>query len=225
MTADPLEMKTLSHQQARRVYDRIGARQDSQGFYEDPIVRDLVAHGEFDAAERVFEFGCGTGRLAALLLAEYLPPAARYRGVDLSPTMVRLAQERVALFGTRAEVVLSTGERPLPEPDASCDRWLATFVFDLLSDDEIEGTLAEAHRILVPGGLLCLAGLSSGSGFGARVVAGIWSWVQRVSPGLVGGCRPLDLRAFLLAERWSVVHHAKLEPYCVPTEAFVVRRR
>ncbi len=27
-------MRTLSHEEARRVYDRIGARQDTQAFYE-----------------------------------------------------------------------------------------------------------------------------------------------------------------------------------------------
>jgi len=36
------EMRTLSHQQAKAFYDRFGAKQDSQAFYEDRAVQELV---------------------------------------------------------------------------------------------------------------------------------------------------------------------------------------
>jgi hypothetical protein len=52
----------LSHRETRRVYDRIGAKQDTQAFYEDVATRELIRHGDFASATAVFEFGCGTGR-------------------------------------------------------------------------------------------------------------------------------------------------------------------
>ena len=52
-------MRTLSHQEARRTYDRIGARQDTQAFYEDVATREVIRHGDFASALAVFEFGCG----------------------------------------------------------------------------------------------------------------------------------------------------------------------
>ena len=44
-------MRTLSHQEARRTYDRIGSLQDSQGFYEDRATALVVHHGNFACGE------------------------------------------------------------------------------------------------------------------------------------------------------------------------------
>ncbi len=219
-----LGSRTLSRDEARRVYDRIGARQDSLAFYDDRSVDEFVAHADFAAARRVFEFGCGTGRLAARLLSEELPPSASYRGVDLSPTMIRLAQARLAAFAPRAEVALTDGEAPVREPARAYDRFVSSYVFDLLSEDDIAAVVREAHRMLEPGGLLCLAGLSRGTSSASRVVAGIWSRVHALRPALVGGCRPIDLVPFLSRSHWAVRHHAHLTPFALASEALVAER-
>src|SRR5260370_853167 len=146
----------LSRSQARAFYDRFGTKQDSQAFYEDPAIDELLRHADFESAEVVCEVGCGTGRVAGRLLGEKLPPTARYLGWDLSPTMVGLARQRLAPFGERARVELTEGMPSLPLPSNSVDRFLSTYVFDLLPYDEIEAGLAEAHRVLRTGGKLCL---------------------------------------------------------------------
>ena len=211
----------LTREQARRVYDRIGARQDTQAFYEDRATSILVEHGRFDAAHRVLEFGCGTGRFAERLLSGYLPGNARYRGLDLSPVMVGLARMRLAPFGERAEIVLTDGSPPVSEPAASRDRIVSNFVIDLLSEEDIAVVMREAHRILEPGGLLCLSSLSTGTGPISRLLARVWSGVHALRPALVGGCRPLELRSWLPAAEWWVRHHAKLTPFGVPSEVVV----
>ncbi len=218
-------MSALSHEQARRVYDRIGALLDSQSFYEDCATDVLVRNGRFGSAQRVFELGCGTGRFAKGLLASELPPAARYRGLDLSPTMVRLARERLAPFGSRAEVALTDGSPPKDEPGASCDRFISNFVLDLLSEDDISAVIGEAHRILEPGGLLCLTSLAIGADSLSRVVARGWAFVHAWSPALTGGCRPLDLRAHVPEDRFPVMHHAALSRFGVPSEVVIAERR
>jgi SAM-dependent methyltransferase len=88
---------TLKPSEARSYYDRFGKKQDSQGFYEEPALDDLLAHARFGEAQKVFEFGCGTGRFGARLLAEYLPSSATYLGCDLSQTMIGLATERLVV--------------------------------------------------------------------------------------------------------------------------------
>lgn len=216
-------MRTLSYEQARRTYDRIGALQDSQAFYEDRTTAELLEHGRFETAADVFELGCGTGRFGQALL-ERLPADATYRGVDLSPTMVHLARARLAPFGSRAEVTLTEGGPAIPRPDASCDRWVSNFVLDLLSGQDIEAVLAEAHRMLRPGGLLCVASLSTGTTALSRAVAFAWSAIHRVSPRIVGGCRPLAVGSYLPRSRWEMRHHAALAPYGIPSEAFVAGR-
>ena len=216
---------TLSREQARRLYDRIGARQDTQAFYEDRATERILRHADFGSALRVLEFGCGTGRFAHRLLSRQLPADASYRGLDLSPTMVALARARLAPLGTRAEVALTDGSPPVSEATASRDRFVSNFVLDLLPEAEIAGVLREAQRILIPGGLLCLASLSTGAGGFSRLVARAWSRVHAWRPALVGGCRPLDLIAWLPPQQWQVRHHSKLVPFGVPSEVVVAARR
>lgn len=218
------DASTLSHAEARRVYDRVGWLQDTQAFYEDAATRQLLEHGAFASARRVFEFGCGTGRLARTLLSRHLPESAEYRGIDLSPKMVALARRRLASYSGRAEAVLSEGGPPVDEPGAAYDRFLSTFVLDLLPEEEVEAVLAQAHRMLEPGGRLCLASLSTGAGPVSHAVARAWTAVHRRWPALVGGCRPLDLASRVDPSRWRVLHDEKLAPFGMPCEALVAER-
>jgi SAM-dependent methyltransferase len=217
-------LSTLSPAEARRTYDRIGSLQDTQAFYEDAATGRLLREGNFSAAESVFEFGCGTGRFAVRLFEEHLSTTARYRGVDLSPEMVRLARQRLEPYAPRAEVVLSEGGAPVDEPTAHYDRFVSNYVFDLLSDEDMRSVLHEAHRMLRPDGLLCLSSLSTGVGPASRAVARIFSWVQARRPSLVGGCRPVDLRPLLEEKLWQVQHHEKVVAFAVPSEVVVARR-
>jgi trans-aconitate methyltransferase len=109
---------TLTPGEARRFYDWFGRRLDRQAFYEDPALEALIAHAEFDRAAAVFEFGCGTGRLAEQLLRGHLPRQSLYLGVDVSSTMVGLARKRLRPWRPRAEVRSSEGSMRL---EARCD--------------------------------------------------------------------------------------------------------
>ncbi len=215
----------LSHQEARRVYDLIGPLQDSQAFYEDRATDLLLRHGDFESAETVYEFGCGTGRFALRLFTEFLSPTASYRGTDVSPKMVHLAQQRLAPYPARAEVTLTEGDPPVGEPRDAYDRFVSNYVFDLLSEDDIRSVVGEARRMLHPGGLLCLAGLSTGVGPLSRAVGRTWSWIQARRPSLVGGCRPIDLLPFVRPTEWDVRHHAKVVAFAITSEVLIAQRR
>ena len=217
-------MKTLSHKEARRVYDRIGAGQDTQAFYEDAATEDLVRHGEFGSASAVFEFGCGTGRFAQTLLREHLGATAIYRGVDVSPKMITLATQRLSDVGERARVTLTDGGPPATEGTDSFDRFVSNYVFDLLSEADIAAVLSEAHRMLRPGGLLCLTSLAPPRNALSRAIMGIWSLLHRLNPKLVGGCRPIDLRTIVAKGPWKLRHHRALAPFGVPSEVVIAER-
>jgi len=103
--------RTLSYAQARDFYDRFGAKQDAQGWYENAPLRTLRSHARFHESESVLEFGCGTGKFANALFRSELPDAARYVGLDVSPTMVALALERLSSFARRADVRLTDDAR------------------------------------------------------------------------------------------------------------------
>ncbi len=216
---------TLTHAEAKTFYDRFGARQDSQGFYEDRATGELIVHGGFETTRSVFEFGCGTGRVAAQLFAEHLPPEASYRAVDISATMVDLARARLAPWRGRAEVSASSGSMRLDAADAAYDRFLTNFVLDLLSEADIRTLLAEAHRVLLPGGLLCLTGLTRGRRFLSRLVTWVWEAVFARAPKRLGGCRPVELRRYLSAENWELRHHAVVSSFGICSEVVVAARR
>ena len=187
----------LAPTEAARVYDRIGRFQDVQGFYERRAVTELVRHGEFGGARAVVELGCGTGRLAERLLADHLPPDARYLGVDVSPDMTALARQRLAPWRARAEIRLSAGQARLDEPAGAFDRFVACDLLDLLSPTQIAELLAEARRLLGGEGLLCLVSLAPGVTVAARLVTTAWERVWRLRPQLVGGCRPIELLRYV----------------------------
>lgn len=224
MRASPAGGRTLSHAEARRVYDRLGAVQDTQVFYERPALETLVTHLRLEDARAVVEFGCGTGRFAAELLAGPLPADARYLGLDVSTTMVRLARRRLEPFGGRAEVRQTDGVARVSAPDGAFDRFVSTYVFDLLSPEDMRAVLAEAHRVLAPGGLLGVAGLTPGADGMARVLSGVWGAIHRLRPSLVGGCRPVELLEVLPAGAWKLRHRAVVSPWGIASEAVVAER-
>lgn len=214
-------MRTLSHHEAKAFYDRFGTRQDSQAFYEDRAVQDLVQYSDFAHAGSVLEFGCGTGRLALRLLSQELPPEARYLGLDVSETMVALASSRLTQYRDRAEVRLSNGDVDLPVPDGSVDRVVSTYVTDLLSDADVGRLLEEAKRALTPDGRLCLVGITHGVGLVARMVSRIWSVIHTLRPSLVGGCRPMLLVPQVAGPDWTIAHSAIVQAWGISSEVLV----
>jgi len=218
-------MPALTPEQARRVYDRIAGAQDWQRFYEDAATAELVAHAGFDRARAVVELGCGTGRFAAALLAGHLRADASYVGVDLSPRMVALASERLARWRQRATVTLVDGSAAMPAADGAADRFVANYVFDLLGSDQTRVALAEAYRVLAPGGLLCTAGLTPGEHGLARFVSRAWTGVWARRPALVGGCRPIRLVDVLDPSQWVVGYRRTVVAWGIASEVVIATRR
>jgi ubiquinone/menaquinone biosynthesis C-methylase UbiE len=210
---------------ARRFYDRMGRWQDTQRFYEDAATRRLTVAANFAEAGAVFELGCGTGRYAAGLLARELPREARYLGVDVSPTMVGLARERLAAWAPRAEVrLLDPPARTLPGADGSFDRFLAMYVFDLLTADDARALIDEAHRLLRPDGLLALVSLTHGTTPASTAVSSAWGAIATRWPTLAGGCRPIELRELLDASLWRELERDVVTRWAVPSEVLVAVR-
>jgi SAM-dependent methyltransferase len=218
-------MRTLSHDQARTFYDRFGSRQDSQAFYEDRATTLLVDHLELAAARNVFEFGCGTGRFAERLLTERMGPEATYLGVDVSTTMVTLARERLVKYGDRVEVRHSDGSPRFHVDPGSVDRVVSTFVLDLLSEADIRTFFDEAHAALASGGLLGLVSLTPAFTVLSRLLMLGWTGLHRLSPALVGGCRPIALRDFVDPARWAPRYDERIVAFGIPSEVVVVAKR
>jgi ubiquinone/menaquinone biosynthesis C-methylase UbiE len=95
----------------------------------------------------VLEIGCGSGAMAAAVLRRH--PHVRLTATDFDRSMVDVAKDRLAAFGSRADVRQADATQ-LPFADRSFDAVL-TFVM-LHHVLEWEQAFAEMARVLKPGG-------------------------------------------------------------------------
>jgi len=214
-------VRTLTLEQARSFYDGFGSKQDKQSFYEETALSTLIANAALDQSRSVFELGCGTGRFAFDLLEHHLPAEAEYLGTDISSTMVELTSKRLAPFASQARVLLLEGQPNIPVDDASVDRFVSTYVFDLLPVSAQLQWLAEVTRVLRPNGLLCLAGITYGTTPISRAAMGLWQRLFALNPAWVGGCRPTLLAEVLAKESWNVVFRTVVVSWGIASEVVV----
>ncbi len=100
--------------------------------------------------ERVLDVGAGPGFLVAEM-AEQVGPGGHVTGLDISDSMVALAQRRCAHEPIASRTTIVKGDATaLPFPDASFDVGVSTQVYEYVSS--ITRALAELHRVLRPGG-------------------------------------------------------------------------
>lgn len=97
------------------------------------------------AEQRLLEVGCGMGTD----LLQFARGGAICTGADLTPRHLEIARHRFALYGERADFLLTDGER-LPFPDASFDVVYSNGVLHHTPDTA--GGVRELHRVLKPGG-------------------------------------------------------------------------
>lgn len=153
------------------------------------------------------------------MLDDVLAPTATYHAVDVSQKMVSLTSERLERFGDRAKVERIGGRPPLPGPTGGYDRFLALYVLDLLDPAAAAALVDDARRLLAPDGLLCLVSLTHGTTTASRALSGAWNRISRVAPGLLGGCRPIDLTSLL--DGWRIAHIQTTVAWAVPSQVVI----
>ena len=110
-----------------------------------------LAVADLHAGETVLDLGSGGG-IDVLLSARRVGPTGRAIGLDMTDEMLALARANAARAGAaNVEFVKGTIES-VPLPDASVDVVISNCVINLSPDKP--AVLAEAHRLLRPGGRL-----------------------------------------------------------------------
>ncbi|RSS70750.1 class I SAM-dependent methyltransferase [Streptomyces sp. WAC06614] len=135
---------------AAELFDRIGAQ------YEDAFADLPGQHAALEwltarlpTGARVLDIGSGTGRPVAARLAA---AGCAVTGIDVSPTMVELARQRVP--DARFELA---DVRTYTPPDGGFDAVCAFFPLLVMTRPEVEDSLRRIARWLVPGGHFVMA--------------------------------------------------------------------
>lgn len=117
-----------------------------------PVTRWLRDTGAAPQRVRLLDVACGTGRTLHQLATAH--PDLRFHGVDLSPFYVQAARKLLRHVGEVALAVENAEQ--LPWADATFDVITSVYLFHELPRNARRNVIAEAWRVLRPGGLLVL---------------------------------------------------------------------
>ena len=132
------------------VYDAVNIVTMREGTWRPRLVERALASAE---SPRILDLGCGTGAMA-LAIADAAPDV-RLIGVDGDPEVLDRARAKALAAGADLELHEALAD-DLPLADASVDCVVSTLVFHHLAPATKRAALAEAYRVLVPGGRLLI---------------------------------------------------------------------
>jgi arsenite methyltransferase len=135
-------------------FDEEASRQVEAAYLTPDVVeqRRLVVEAlELAPGETVLDIGSGPG-LMACDLAAALGPEGSVVGMDPSESMLALSARREPAAGAAPITFRTGGAEALPFGDESFDVALSTQVYEYVED--LAAALAEARRVLRPGGRL-----------------------------------------------------------------------
>ncbi len=161
----------------------------SRGRHLGPRFRKALSLAEVRPGQRILDIGCGRGELVIHSVLR----GARAVGIDYSETAVAIARQALAgyppVVQERAAFAVMDARR-LEFADSSFDTAFMTDVVEHLAPPELAAALAEARRVLRPGGRL-VAHTSPNRLLLDRVYP---AYTRRVHQTLAAACRLLRYR-------------------------------
>lgn len=212
--------ETISSEDARCFYDRLGAWHDFGQSFERKAKDSGLDRLDLLPGQRVLNVGVGTGKEQAAIQEQILPGGVAV-GIDLSRTMLNISRQRVPSPGGQS--LCEADARRLPFPDHSFDRVFSSYVLDLIPAADLRSILSQIRRTLKVDGRFVNVSLTEGVSLGSRALVGAWKAFYRLSPFWLGGCRPVRLTYPLLQAGFDDIERQVIVQMGMPSEVIVAR--
>lgn len=209
----------VSQKEVAGVYDALSPMYNLWGIMTESRARDrAIELADIKDGQDVLEVAVGTGLAFYEIVKQN--PNGRNVGVDLSEGMLSKARKRLQrLKGANYE--LKTGSAlQLEEKDASFDLLMNNYMFDLIAFEEMDAVLQEFKRVLRKGGKLVLVNMTVGE----KIGTGIYTWIYRISPKLMGGCRGIQLSEKLKVHGFNVKLREYYQQLLFPSEVILAEK-
>ncbi|MDH4138300.1 MAG: methyltransferase domain-containing protein [Anaerolineae bacterium] len=175
---------------------------------QDKRVRE-AALGYIDTGDRILDVGCGTATLAVKAAQK----GAQVTGFDLSPAMLRLAEEKARTAGVEVNFRRGHAQSP-PLDDEPFDTITATFALSEMSPDEAEMVVADMAARLKVGGRMIVADEARPTNFLLRLSSGLQRAVVALLTFIAIEERPTrlhDLRGMVEAVGMTVTEEQRFQ--------------
>ena len=215
------------HESNRHFYDRIASAYDLIADSNERAARQAGVRAlALKEGESVLELGFGTGN-EVLDLAALVGPKGSVAGIDISPGMLAVARKKLDQAALATPVDLRVGDaRYLPFADETFDAIYTSFTLELFPEEDIPLVLAEARRVLRPGGHGRIGVVSMAAVRPGHPVSSLertYIWMHRHFPHLVD-CRPIDTEGVVAAAGFQIVGLTDLEIWTMPVRVVVGQR-
>jgi len=206
----------VSQKDVAGVYDALSPMYNLWGRLTESRARDrAIDLADIKDGQDVLEVAVGTGMAFHEIVKKN--PTGRNVGIDLSEGMLTKARKRLQKLRV-ANYELKTGSAlRLEEQDASFDLLMNNYMFDLMAFEEMDTVLQEFKRVLRTGGKLVLVNMTVGEKFGTD----IYTWIYRISPKLMGGCRGVQLSEKLKVHGFNVKLREYYQQLLFPSEVIL----
>jgi demethylmenaquinone methyltransferase/2-methoxy-6-polyprenyl-1,4-benzoquinol methylase len=216
------DQNTTHHESNRHFYDRIASAYDLIADANERAARQAgVKALGLKAEEAVLELGFGTGN-EVLDLAELVGPEGWVAGIDISSGMLAVANRKLTAAAPKTPIDLRVADaRALPFVAAEFDAVYTSFTLELFPEGDIPVVLAEARRVLKPGGRIGVVSMATvRPGHHTSVLERTYVWMHRHFPHLVD-CRPIDTEAVVSAAGFRITTVQDLEIWTMPVRVVI----
>ena len=201
------------------VYDKLAGIYDVWGVLTESRARNrAIELAKIENGMNVLEVAVGTGLAFYEMVKQN--PNGKNTGIDLSKGMLRQAEKRLRKL-SGADFTLSVGTAfNLPMEVETVDVLMNNYMFDLLTEEDMNRVLIEFKRVLKEGGRLIMINMTEGERFGSN----IYNFIYNISPRLMGGCRGITLSGKLKDHGFQVETREYYQQFLFPSEVILAHK-